>query len=728
MKSFRALHAKTKLLLLLSSIVALSFLNLTQRPATAADQVRIAHPLPLIFEANQGQTNPHVKFLLHGQHQNLFLTSNETVLTWIQATVSSSLPVAYRQVTHTSHSSVLRQTLVGGNSEAKLIGKLKLLGKVNYIKGRDPKGWHMDIPTYAQVEAQAVYPGINVLYYVKQGKIEQDFFVAPHADPTQIRLAIAGALETRIATSGELVVKTAKGEERQAKPFIYQNIRGYKHPISGHYIQYKTSEFGFALGYYNHSLPLVIDPSRYSTFLGGSDFEEGNGLAVDSEGNTYIAGSVGSTDFPVTAGALNSSYNGGTRDIFITKLNAGGNGLIYSTYLGGSLEELATAIALDSSGKVYLTGYTLSVDFPVTSGAFDTSYNGGGSDAFVVKLTPSGNTLIYGTYLGSTGGTGDVGFGIAADSSGNAYVTGRATAGDFPTTPAAFDSSYNGVSRDAFVTKLNPTGTSLVYSTFLGGSVGTGTGPFDANEDGNAIAVDSSGSAYVTGFTRSVDFPVTQGAIDSSYNGLGDVFVTKFTPDGSSLVYSTYLGGADNDSGKAIAVDILGGAYVTGSSGADFPVTAGAFKTRAGGSRNSFVTKLSLQGKKLEYSTFLGGSNDAESGQGIAVDTAGNAYIGGVTYASNFPITGRALDPTYNGMSDAFISQLDPFGKILVYSTFIGGSSLDFGYALALDPSNNVYLTGRTTSTDFPKTVGAFDTNYSGLNDAFVTKVRVTPP
>jgi len=396
--------------------------------------------------------------------------------------------------------------------------------------------------------------------------------------------------------------------------------------------------------------------------------------------------------------------------------------LVYSTFLGGGRLDQGADITVDASGNAYVTGSTDSVEFPTTVGAFDPTHNGGFDDVFVMKLNPTGSALVYSTFLGGSGN--DSGSGIAVDTSGSAYVTGLAAfSPNFPTTVGAFDTTFNGV-HDVFVTKLNPTGSALVYSTFFGG---------DSSDIGRGLAVDISGSAYVTGETFSPNFPSTVGAFDTTFNGDGefDAFVTKLNPSGSALVYSTFLGGSDSNFGHDIAVDTSGSAYVTGfTTSADFPTTVGAFDTTHGGSfggfvrPDAFVTKLNLSGSALVYSTFLGDS-DNDAGLGIAVDTSGSAYVTGQTRSPNFPTTAGAFDTTHNGDFDAFVTKLNPSGSApLVYSSFLGGSSVDFGSGIAVDTSGSAYVTGTTESPNFPTTVDALDPTHNGDNDVFVTKLN----
>jgi hypothetical protein len=390
--------------------------------------------------------------------------------------------------------------------------------------------------------------------------------------------------------------------------------------------------------------------------------------------------------------------------------------LFYSTYLGGSVEDGGQGIALDSAGNAYLTGLTNSLNFPTTSGAFQSAL-AASFDAFVTKINPVGTApLIYSTYLG--GGGADYGLGIAVDAAGNAFVTGVTTSTNFPTTPAAFQTTSGG-SADAFVTKLNSSGSALIYSTYLGGR---------GDDYGQGIALDSLGNAYVTGFTSSSNFPTNVAAFQTTLAGSFDAFVTKLNPAGSApLVYSTYLGGSNDDHGFAMAVDGSGNAYVTGyTTSTNFPTSTGAFQTTYAGGADGFVTKLNPAGSApLLYSTYLGGSGQ-DIGQAIAVNAAGNAFVTGKT-SGNFPITAGAFQSAFGGGgNDAFVTRLNPSGSApLVYCTYLGGSGADAAYGIAVDGSDNAYLTGYTNSLNFPTTAGVFQTTFGGGRfDAFVTKLN----
>jgi hypothetical protein len=383
----------------------------------------------------------------------------------------------------------------------------------------------------------------------------------------------------------------------------------------------------------------------YSTFLGGSGWDFGSAVAVDRRGDAILAGFTGSGDFPTTPGAFDRTANGGY-DTFVTKLNANGTTLAYSTFLGGKIDEYCYALAVDRGGNAYVAGYTTSADFPTTPGAFDVTYHGGPEDAFVAKLSASGSTLVYSTFLG--GSALDMAFGVGVDHSGQAYVTGATLSDNFPTTPGAYDPTKDG-SLDAFVTKLDANGSALVYSTFLGGS---------QYEYGFGLAVDSENHAYVTGNTASADFPTTPTSFDPSYNG-GDTdgFVSKLGADGATLIYSTYLGGSSEDRGNEIAVDAAGNAYVTGwTLSADFPVTPDAFDASYNGSYDACVAELGSSGSALIYGTFLGGTGE-DRGYAITVDGVGNVYAAGRTDSNNFPTTQNSLKQRNPGGFDGFVTK-----------------------------------------------------------------------
>jgi len=446
----------------------------------------------------------------------------------------------------------------------------------------------------------------------------------------------------------------------------------------------------------------------YSTYLGGTGEDHAVNIAVDSGGNAYVSGYTGSGNFP-TLDPYQGTFVGGTWDVFVSKLTPSGLSLAYSTFLGGSDQDYSRGVAVDSSGIAYVTGHTFSTDFPTKApyqGAIAGSY-----DAFVTKLSSSGSSLSYSTYLG--GSAGDAGSGIAVDSGGSAYIVGSTSSTNFPILNA-YQVAYAGGSRDAFVTRLSPSGSALVlaYSSYLGGS---------GSDYGIGVAVDGSGAAYVAGVTTSTSFPV-KSAYQTTNAGDHDAFVTKLSSSGSSLAYSTYLGGSGWEVvyRTGIAVDGSGSAYVTSDTDStDFP-TKNAYQGTYAGGYDSFVTKLSSSGSSLAYSTYLGGSGDDITFD-LAVDGYGNAYVTGQTDSANLP-TNNPYQGAIAGDNDAFVTKLSSSGSSLAYSTYLGGSAGDAGSGIAVDGTGNAFVTGTTTSTNFP-TRNAYQGTRRGVSEGFVTKL-----
>src|SRR5437879_3148904 len=485
---------------------------------------------------------------------------------------------------------VVRMNLIGASTSPRVEGVEESPGKANYFIGNDPKMWRTKVPMYAKVKVHGLYPGVDLVYYGNQRKLEYDFIVAPGADPGSITMAVEGAERPSLDGQGDLVLAIEDREVRFQKPVVYQEVDGVRREISGSYKLKSAHQVGFQVGAYDGSRPLIIDPAlSYSTYLGGSGVDQGLGIAVDSGGHAYVAGFTTSTNFPTTTGAFQTTAPGGVADAFVAKLNAAGSALLYCTYLGGSGNNQGRGIAVDSGGHAYVTGLTFSTNFPTTPGAFQPT-SGGGGDAFVTKLNSTGTGLVYSTYLGGSGD--DQGLGIAVSSDGHAYVTGSTTSANFPTTTNAIQPAWGG-GEAAFVTMLNSTGTGLVYSTYLGGS---------GDEEGKGIAVDSRGHAYVTGFTSSINFPRTTGAFQATAPvklplGSHGAFVAALNPLGTGLVYSSYLGGRGEDVGFGIALDGSYSAYFTGlTNSINFPTTAGAYQTTdpvpVMGGGDAFVTKI----------------------------------------------------------------------------------------------------------------------------------------
>jgi len=570
---------------------------------------------------------------------------------------------------------VLHMQLPGARPDTVITGTDPLPGKTNYLRGSDPKKWNTNITNYAKVRYENIFDGVDLVYYGNQGQLEYDFLVAAGADAKAIHMAFKGARGIRVDRhTGDLVVNMGQGiqDVRFRRPVAYQEEA--KPGAGKHFVAA------------NYTLDAR---NRVSFQLGAYDHRKT--LLIDPT-------------------------------------------LSYSTYLGGSSNDYGASIAIDSSGSAYVTGYTNSITFPVTAGAFQTTCGGGCSgttvDAFVTKLDPTGSSIIYSTYLGGAGN--DYGNGIVLDAAGNAYIVGQTFSADFPTTAGAFQTSCGSGScakGDAFIAELNSTGSALVYSTYLGGS---------SVNQGNGIALDAANNAYLTGYTQSLDFPTTPGAFQTSCNCSknSSVFVTELNSTGTALVYSTYLGGNNVDVGYQIALDSSNNAFVTGyATSTNFPTTAGAFQTTIAANKAAFVTKLNPTGSALVYSTYLGGSSSILNtpceacGTSIAVDSAGNAYVCGLTAESTFPITPGAYQSVFMSTTkghDAFITKLNPTGTALVFSTYLGGTQDDGATGIGLDASGNVWLKGNTQSSDFPVTPGAFQTVLGGLFDSYVAELDPT--
>ena len=690
--------------------------NITEKANLAVNYGKI----PLHFEANAGQVDEQVKFLSRGSGYSLFLTSGEAVLALQKPTAEGQKPKA----------DVLRLKIAGANPLPQIAGENLLEGKTNYMVGSDPDKWTTNIANFERVRYSNIYDGVDVVYYGNGGQLEYDFVVGPNVSPDKIELAFDGSEDLTIVDNGDLIFKFGDGELLQHKPLAYQNIDGERKQVAANYqiqnlkSKIQNRQVGFAIGDYDHSQPLIIDPVlSYSTYLGGGSDTFGTSISVDSSGGAYVTGNTFALNFP-TVNPIQSTTNGQAG--FVTKLNPAGTAFVYSTYLGGNSNTFPSSIKVDSAGSAYVGGWTLSSNFPTTPGAYRGTSPGGGRPSFITKLSPSGSSLSYSTYFA---GVVDL-TGIALDSSGNAFVTGYTQDALFPTTAGAYKTTLGtGINDNAFVTKFNAAGSALVYSTFVGASAPVAGA--QASDEANAIAVDSSGNAYITGVTVSNNYPTTSGAFQIFPGGRRDAFVTKLNANGSALVYSTYLGGGGQDRGMGIAVDAAGNAYVTGSfENADFPFTPNAFRNGAderccGSFTNSFLTKINPTGSALVYSTALSYSGGM-SGSGVAVGSDGSAYvIGSEGLGAAYSV--NAVQ-SVSRSNDAFIVKMNPAGTGLAYSTYFGGSNGGaVGSAIALDSAGNAYVDGYTTASDFPVTSGAPQATKPGgqSNTAFVAKIGV---
>lgn len=699
--------------------------------------------MPLYFEANQGQVDSPAQFIALGRDSQ-FLISPDTA------------QFVLRKMTapRTFSARAVRMQFVGANSRAQIFGAEELSGKINYLIGNEPARWQTGVATFARVRIGQLYPGVNLTYYGNQRQFEYDFTVTPDADPSIIAISFDGTDKISVNPAGELVLNLGDSEIRQPKPVIYQIANGARQEISGGYKMLDVHTVAFALGNYDHSLPLVIDPIlSYSTYFGATAATTAWKVAVDTNGFVYVAGETLSTKL-ATVGAFQTNYAGGTYtgDAFVAKFGNIDTNLVYCTYLGGSQDDFAYGLAVDNAGDVFLTGSTDSPDFPTNNALYPkilghgysgtrsgTFYN---ANAFVAELNTNGSHLIYSTYLGGSGnisqGTGDTGTGVAVDSANNVYVTGFTSSTNFPATNSLayklagttnillnrLAGSYN-----AFLTKIGPGGTNLLYSTYFGGT---------NVDEATGIAVDGSGAVYLAGFTGSTNFPTTNavqpvlGGITNSTPGY-NAFAAKFAQPSATnltLVYSTFLGGINNDLGYGVAADSAGNAYVAGeATSPNFTNTAGFFNeltNNLSGSiltTNAFLVKLGPKGTNLIYSAVFGG-NSIDIAFGVAVDPLGNVFVCGATTSTNFPATNNAiyLAATNSGGSDVFVTAFNPSATAMLYSVYLGGANNDFGNGLALDPAGDAYVVGQTFSSNFP-TNTALHATLNGPSDAFLAKI-----
>ena len=661
--------------------------------------------LPMSFEVNRGQTDPRVKFLARGAGYALFLTGDRAVMAFphsLASTAKSVPPAAPYALPRTTAvadnsatqppagESVLSMQAVGANPAARVSGVDKLETESNYFIGNDPQKWHTSVAHYSKVRYAAIYPGVDLVYYGKQRQLEYDFVVKPGSDPSQIHLALGSgpegqrAIPLSVDSDGDLAANLDGEDVFFHKPLIYQpaTARQPQTPVDGRFVLEANGHVGFDIAAYDRSRELVIDPAlSYSTYLGGSNEDIAYGVAFGVRfGYIWIVGSTRSTDFPQVKGLY--PFGGGTcgsqpcRDIFVTKLNFSLSSIVFSTYVGGAGDDVALGLAQDPFGDLFFTGYTTSSNFPIVGKAFQRHFGGGTvtGDAIAVEVESAGKYLQYSSYLGGSGD--DVGYGISIDSVGNAFIVGSTTSTNFPVSTGA-------------------------YKTTCG---------------------------------------LTKGGTCST------AWAVQVNIAGSALNYATYLGGSGGlgEAAYGVAVDANDNAYIVGITGSpNFPVTTNVVQSSCGtdtlcnGTYDGFVTKMNPTGTGLVYSTFLGG-NAYDYLSGVAIDSAGDAYVAGGTVSPDYPTTPGAAQTTYGGNSpgcqpsatticgDVTVSKINPAGSALVYSTYLGGTGDESnGFSMALDSQGNAYVTGFTDSTDFPQ-VNAFQTFGGGLGDAFVSKINST--
>jgi len=656
---------------------------------------RVSNAPPLMFIENVGQFADGARFQMRCDAGTVWLADDALWLSLVDTSETGSDEPLLRGAN-------VKLSFVGASPGVRLEPSDRLDTTVSYFIGNDPSGWHADVPVWGGVRYVGLYPGVDLEVtgeggrwswsLVGQDGIPLDLEAFPVGEDEirlgsgDIRLRAEGADTLDLDESGWLYVATAAGEvaipslsssnllsvSDNPSELLYSTFLGGSDldqdahiAVDSNGVAYITGstvsdDFPTSPGAYDDTgfpwdwdaFVVKLDTSGanlvYATYLGGDHVEIPGGIAVDVDGSAYVTGRTMADDFPTTLGAYDRTHNGGN-DVFVAKLNAAGSQLMYSTFIGGSDWDDGLGIVLDSNRAAFIVGKTTSSDFPASSGAFDTSYNGGTDkgDCFVFKLSAAGSRRVYATYLG--GSDDEEGMSIAVTSNGVACIAGNTKSNDFPTTSGALDTELGGP-EDGFLVKLNAAGSQQVYATYLGGT------NYDEAQD---IAIGDGDVVYVVGTTYSLDFPVTEGAYDNSLVGGTDAYIAKLNSAGSALSYATYLGGSATERGRAICVDNGGAVYIAGdTSSSDFPATAGSYNASHNGwTWDAFAAKLDATGSFLSYATYLGGEAD-DHGYSIALDGSSNVYIAGHTESSDFPTTSGARDRSHNGSIDVFVSKL----------------------------------------------------------------------
>ena len=625
---------------------------------------------------------------------------------------------------------VVRLVFEDALSGAQIEGEERLAGRYSYFIGPDATRWRTDVPSYRRVIYRGLYEGIDLRVREAGGQLEYDLLLAPGADPERFVVRVEGIEGLDIDAEGALVMDTALGRIRQMPPTTWSELPdGGRRAVESRFCLIDDTRYGFAVAAPALEGTLVIDPRiEWSTFLGGSSSDWvawPNGLHLAASGKVLVAGATWSSNFPATAGAYDTTYNN-NRDAFVAVLDpsvAGVPQLEYCTYLGGGFTDGAWSVREGALGIV-VAGTTQSFNFPTTAGAYDETYNGG-FDAWIAIIDPTqagAAQLVYSTFLGTATGEGLQD--ILVEPAGTILVLGNTDALDFPTTVGAYNTTYNGGSADAFITRLDPNAEGplqLAESTLFG------TFGFDVMRN---IAVDAGGNIVVAGEIRGSDFPATPGAWDNTYTGgFSDGAIAKFDPTLGTLLAATYFGGAGFENGNAMALEASGIVTVAGwTDSFDLPFTIDAYDTTINGGLDVYVARLDANLTTVLACTYIGGSLD-DGANGVAVDSAGNVTVAGVANSMNYPTTPGAASETHNGgTTDALVSRFDANLSTLRYSTYLGGTNnSDFGYVVEDDESGTVTVAGLTTSSSFPTTSDAFDTSHNGGNDGYITKLKYCP-
>jgi hypothetical protein len=667
--------------------------------------------LPLTFERYEGRAG-EVQFVSRAPGYTVLLEPRQMTMAFRNTADHAGTKRTLFPDSATTQ--FVRMRLLQSNPSSAPLPEEPLLAKTNYFIGNDPTIWRTNVPLFRRVRFPSVYKNVDLVYYGSQRELEYDFVIRPGGQPQSIRFSVSGANRVKIAQGGDLVLQAGETRGILRQPVAYQMINGERREVAARFLPQGGNRYGIGVARYDRNSPLIVDPVlTYSTYLGGSSDEGIFGIGFDEDGNIYVAGETSSLDFPQKGSIQN--HVGGNYDAFVSKFDAQGANLIYSTYLGGSNFDHAIGIHVDEHGSVCLAGITLSPDFPVKN-AWQPAL-AGRANGFVSKVSPSGSELVFSTYLGGHGF--DQISALAVDQDNAIYVAGGTNSLDFPVTSNAFQKQCDGGANngfcveDAFVAKFDPKGRKLIYSTYLGGR---------GYDTAAGLAVNERGEAYVVGEAGSSDFP-TKNPYQSSLLGLSDAFVSGLNAAGSGLVFSTFLGGTSFDTATDVALDGHDNIYVTGITASnDFPIARAFQSTNKGGFSDVFITKFNPRASQLIYSTYYGGSG-LDYPFRIAVNRKGGAALIGFTSSVDFP-TYRALNPIYaGGATDAFVVLLDGSGEHPRFSTYLGGTGDEYGYAVSVGCHNSVWVGGSTSSKDFPL-ARPFQPAYAGGPfDAFLSRI-----
>ena len=692
--------------------------------------------MPGMIEKNIGQYPDNVKFTLKNKHYIVFFTTSEIILTMPISKKNSEendlKPLNEVVNLKKMDAWILRIKLENSNFSS-LEGRNKFQCKTNYFKGNNKSKWILDVPIYEEIIYKNIYKNIDLTFYMNNNKLEYDFILNKGSNVKDIKISFNGVDKLELMDNSNLRLKMHDNSLEITSPLTYQNINHIIRSINSSLI-IEDNIISFNVNEYDNNYPLIIDPSFiYGSYIGGSDFDEGKAIAIDSKGLVYICGNTQSFDFPITECGYQPNF-AGQLDAFFVKLNPNINGsgaLLYSSYIGGASYDVSNALTTSNNRFAYIYGTTYSSDFPVTPNAYQSTFQGGQSDSFLVEidtLACKEASFLYGSFLGGSGD--DLGFGISIDNENNIYMCGTTESLNFPTTPSGYSPDKDTTDFDGFILKLNlslaPT-EQLQYGSFLGGNL---------YDEMISIAANNNQTAYLTGRTNSpLYFPRTLTAYQYYYPG-GDyctfIIVIDTLKSGSdSLYYGSYLGGNGEDEGYSISIDDEY-AYLTGdTSSTNFPVTFTGYQLNLNGQTNAFLTKLDTTSSGdlcLIYSSYLGG-NGIVRGTGIATDNSEKVFITGyVGSTSGFPITTTAFQKTFQGgLYDAFLIRIDTLlsgNEGLLYGSYLGGEDYDYGIGLAIDIFNNVYISGFTASTNFPVTLNSYQPIYQGKGDAYLIKIN----